>query len=120
MENNIGNARRAYAERLGIRFTQEDAARYFGVSKGTYSAWEQGVGKGLKGEQLCRIADKYGVTTDYLLCITDKKPRYTYRILGLNPDKGYSELVDIYNGLSESGRGQLLDYARFLEGKEKR
>lgn len=69
MENNIGEARRSYALAVG-GFTQEDAASYFNVSLGTYRNWEQGVGK-LNGEILCAIADKYGCSTDYLLCRTD-------------------------------------------------
>ena len=76
MENNIGEARRNYAATLDSgKFTQEEAARFFGVSKGTYSAWEQGVGKGLKGEQLKKIADKYQTTVDYLLQLSDKPDR---------------------------------------------
>ena len=37
--------------------------------------WEQGKGK-LNGEILCRIADKYGTSTDYLLCRTDDPRPY--------------------------------------------
>lgn len=74
MKNNIGEARRSYALSVG-GFTQEDAASYFSVSLGTYRNWEQGVGK-LNGEILCAIADKYGCSTDYLLCRTDDPTPY--------------------------------------------
>lgn len=66
MKNNIGEARRSYAARIG-KFTQDDAAAYFGVSLSTYKKWEQGQGM-LNGEQLRAIAQKYGTTVDYLLC----------------------------------------------------
>lgn len=69
MQNNIGEARRSYALTVG-KFTQDDAASFFGVASSTYKGWEQGVGK-LNGEILCAIADKYGCSTDYLLCRTD-------------------------------------------------
>ena len=124
MENNIGEARRAYANTTdrGV-FTQEDAARELGVSLSTYRRWEQGVFKGLKGDNLKKMAELYGVSVDYLLKRTNK-PRYTYSFIPVSrdgaEDNGWDELANIYNGLSESGRGQLLDYARFLKGKEKR
>lgn len=66
--NNIGNARRAYAlSTPSGRFTQEDAAREFGVALGTYRNWEQGVGKGIKSEQLKQMSKLYGVSVDFLL-----------------------------------------------------
>ena len=67
MDNNIGNARRNYADMVG-GFTQKDAADYFGVSLSTYKKWEQGHGM-MNGSQLREIAEKYGVTVDYLLQI---------------------------------------------------
>lgn len=65
MQNNIGEARRKYAAKVG-RFTQNNAAEYFGVSLSTYKKWEQGSGK-LNGERLRQIANKYGVSVDFLL-----------------------------------------------------
>lgn len=62
MFNRIGEARREYADRVG-RFTQEDAADFFGVSLSTYKKWEQGKGM-MNGEQLRMIAMKYDVTVD--------------------------------------------------------
>lgn len=50
MDNNIGNARRAYAKRVG-KYTQEDAARDFSVSLSAYRNWEQG--KNLPGCDPC-------------------------------------------------------------------
>ena len=70
MNNNIGEARRSYAATIDGGFSQEDAARYFGVSLSTYQKWEQGAGKSIKIETLCDIADLYGTSVDYLLCRT--------------------------------------------------
>lgn len=108
MFNNIGDARRKYADEVG-RFTQEDAAKYFGVSLSTYKKWEQGKGK-LNGEQLRKIANKYGVTVDYLLgtavhyAMVDMKPPK------LTPDE--TELLDMWRRITPAGQQQLLVFAR--------
>lgn len=73
LDNNIGTARRAFAKRSDTSFTQEDAARYFGVSIGTYRNWEQGRTEP-SGAQISRMAEKYGTTVDYLLGVTDSAP----------------------------------------------
>ena len=104
MENNIGDARRAYADSVG-GFTQEDAAKYFGVSLSTYKKWEQGQGK-MNGAQLRSIAEKYGVTTDYLL----QRSQIMKRAVVSDPAE--RELVDIYRSLNAYGRDQLMVFAR--------
>lgn len=118
MENNIGEARRNYAATLDSgKFTQEDAARFFGVSKGTYSAWEQGVGKGLKGEQLKAIADKYQTTVDYLLQLSDNPgPRKSVQsyVLKYRDDAELDELAALYRSMTDEGRAQLMIFARGL------
>lgn len=76
MQNNIGSAREMYSERTGRKVTQEVAAvEIFKVGVSTYCRWEQGTGK-LKGDVLCKIADVYGVSVDYLLRRTDNPTPY--------------------------------------------
>ena len=75
MENNIGKARRLYEKATGRKFTQDDAAREFDTASSTYKRWEQGIGR-LNGEILCMIADKYGCSTDFLLCKTNDPTPY--------------------------------------------
>ena len=122
MENNIGEARRYYAlvNLDGEKYTQEDAARDFGVSLGTYRNCEQGVNKGLSGKQLRMIADKYGTTVDYLLKLTDKPERTTYSFItypsdaepheslpdGLTTDE--REILSLYRSLDETSRQMAL------------
>ena len=100
MRNNIGEARREYARRYG-EFRQEDAAEYFGVSLGTYRNWEQGrTGPNLG--QLSQLADKYGVTTDYLL----GRPDTSWY------DAEEDEILGIMRTITQEGRKQLMVYAR--------
>ncbi len=60
MKNNIKSAR----ENKG--FTQQECADIFGVKLRAWQTYEQGVSEP-KYELLCKIADTFGVTTDYLL-----------------------------------------------------
>ena len=108
MENNISNARREYADRAG-KFTQQDAADYFGVSLSTYKKWEQGVGL-LNGEMLRAIALKYGVSTDYLLKRTEV-PR-VIPTPELTQDE--RELLDVYRQVSQEERDLILNHAKLV------
>lgn len=106
MENNISEARRRYADENG-RFTQQDAANYFGVSLSTYKKWEQGSGL-LNGSILRQIAELYGVSVDYLLMRDSKaeKPSQDYMT---NYER---ELVDIMRTITPEGQRELMIFAR--------
>ena len=104
MENRIGEARRSYAAEHG-RFTQKDAASFFGVSESAYKKWEQGKGY-LNGAQLRAIADKYGVTVDYL--VMNDTPRKM--VSGLSERE--AEMLAIMREISPLGIEQLMIYAR--------
>ena len=114
-ENNIGEARRNYAlSTESGRFTQEDAARAIGVATGTYRNWEQGIGKGLKGEQLKKLSELYGVTVDYLLKRTDD-PHYLpisrqRPSVAMTADE--TELLALYRSMDASGREMALNAVR--------
>ena len=112
MRNNIGEARRRYESAVMGKFTQDDAAEFFGVSPSTYKKWEQGQGR-LNGEILCQIADKYDTTVDYLLMVTDNPgPRHEYAVIHLDapqdtPDALTDEekrLLEAFRSLDESAR----------------
>ena len=60
MKNNIKVAR----EQKGL--TQQECVDIFGVKLRAWQTYEQGVSEP-KYELLCKIADTFGVTTDYLL-----------------------------------------------------
>lgn len=110
MKNNIGEARRSYALTTETgTYTQEDAARDFGVSLSAYRRWEQGVSKGLKGEQLRMMSEKFGVTVDYLIGVTDR-PTYNYALVSI-PERPQDtltdeerDLLDTFRSLDDRGR----------------
>lgn len=115
MDNNIGEARRSYALSHG-KFTQKDAADFFGVREGTYAHWEQGRGK-LNGEILCAMADKYGCSVDYLLCRTqDPRPYPRYEEHAYT-DARQAAINGYYESLGEEGKETLHRVARGL-GKD--
>lgn len=51
--------------------TQEDIARILGTSQTMYARYERGASE-LPIRHLTALADYYKVTTDYILCRTDK------------------------------------------------
>lgn len=50
---------------------QADLANIFSVSISTVSNWENG--RNLDNETLCKLADFYGVSVEYLLCRTNER-----------------------------------------------
>ncbi len=61
---NLGHTLKMLRERRGIQ--QKELATYLHVSIGTVSNYEQDIHKP-DVDTLCRLAEFYGVTTDYLL-----------------------------------------------------
>lgn len=111
MDNNIGNARREYAKRVG-KYTQEDAARDFGVSLSAYRNWEQG--KNLPNAGVANsIAKKYGVTVDYLL-----NSKVSYSVISLEKSvtlaKDEQELLDAYRQVEPWERELILNHAKMI------
>lgn len=55
--------------------TQRDFAAEFGVSKGTVGMWESGAREPRTIDEINRIANYFGVSTDYLLGRTEEKEK---------------------------------------------
>ena len=106
--NNISAARRAFAERTGVKYTQEDAARDFGVSLSTYRNYEQEVNLPNMGVAAA-IARKFGVSIDYLLGQDDSPTRINTFTETLTVDE--LRLIDLYRDLSDSGKEELIAIA---------
>lgn len=76
------NTRSSFPERLEYLrrqngWTQAFAAMIFDVKQGSYANWENGT-RQPKIEKIIEIADKFGVSTDYLLGITSENFKNGY------------------------------------------
>ena len=111
MQNNIGDARRLYAEKYG-KFTQDDAADFFGVAPSTYKGWEQGVGN-LNGKILCAIADKYECSVEFLLRRTESPSFERVRVLSAPTyNEREAELLELFHSCNQHGCEQIMVFAR--------
>ena len=61
--------------RIDAGLTQREVAEYLNIKQNTYSQYEIGVLNYLT-DVLCRLADFYHVSVDYLLGRTDRKEPY--------------------------------------------
>lgn len=110
MKNNIKAAR----EKQGL--TQQECADLFDVKLRAWQTYEQGVSEP-KFEVLCKIADLFGVTTDYLL---GREPA-TDPFADLNLNKESEEdVIDKYMSLPPNIRACLMDVLLQLADAAKR
>lgn len=99
MKNNIKAAR----EKQGL--TQQECADLFDVKLRAWQTYEQGVSEP-KFEVLCKIADVFGVTTDYLL---GREPAPDpFADLNLNKESE-EDVIDKYMSLPPNIRACLMD-----------
>lgn len=98
MKNNIKNAREARG------FTQQECADTFGVKIRAWQTYEQGVSEP-KYELLCKIADTFGVTTDYLLGREPQPNPLATLNVNVNDDK----FIEIYSQLPEYAKQIFID-----------
>ena len=88
MKNNIKNVRE------NNNLTQKECAEYFGVTLRAWQTYEQGVSEP-KYEMLCKIADRFKVTTDYLLGRTPQTNPLAEISVNVDDDK----FIEIYSQL---------------------
>lgn len=98
MKNNIKMAR----ENKGL--TQQECADIFGVKIRAWQTYEQGVSEP-KYELLCKIADLFNVSTDYLL----GREEQTDPLALLNVSVGEKEAMAKYALLPEGTRQLIVD-----------
>lgn len=96
---------------------QKELAAYLSLSTGTISNYENGV-HSPDLNTLCKLADYFDVTTDYLLNRTGY--RYTSKKMDQRLSKDYtlSDVVDTVLGCNAGSIGHLMEYARFLQFKQ--
>ena len=98
MKNNIKNAR----ESKGL--TQQECADTFGIKLRAWQTYEQGVSEP-KYELLCKIADTFGVTTDYLLGREPQPNPLAMLNIRINDDK----FIETYSQLPEYAKQIFVD-----------
>lgn len=110
MKNNIKAAR----EKQGL--TQQECADLFDVKLRAWQTYEQGVSEP-KFEVLCKIADLFGVTTDYLL---GREPAPDpFADLNFNKESE-EDVIDKYMSLPPNIRACLMDVLLQLADAAKR
>lgn len=118
MENNLKKLR------IDKGLYQKDIAKMLDIAVSTYSYWESGTNEPDQ-KSLIKLADYYGVTTDYLLCRTNQ-PQIE-KALGIDqepkdrlkdvPMAFYNKLGDVAN-LSPEGQQDILKYIDYVKNKE--
>lgn len=92
--------------------TQEEAALTFDVKLSTYQKYERDVNSP-SYETLIKIADFYGVTTDYLLGRESGEPDTLDTLAAeFNMSALEKKIVDNYLSLPKSMRGDLMEFLR--------
>ncbi len=96
---------------------QKELASYLNLSTGTISNYENGV-HSPDLTTLDKLADYFGVTTDYLLNRT--QIRYDIRQLNrqLSDDYTLSQVIDIILACNAGSVDHLMAYARFLKASQ--
>lgn len=97
--------------RLEKEVSQSDVARYLGIERASYSAYESGTSRPVR--YMDKLALYFNVSTDYLLCLSDNpQPKKQ----GLNEEE--KKLLDQYWLLNAEGRLALNLYIEFLISQE--
>lgn len=96
---------------------QKELAAYLSLSTGTISNYENGV-HSPDLSTLCKLADYFDVTTDYLLNRTSY--RYTSKKMDQRLSKDYtlSDVIDAVLCCSSGSISRLMEYAQFLQYKQ--
>ena len=98
------------------RWHQQDLAKATGLRQPVISRIELGRLQQPKMDVLRRLSEALGMGADYLIFGAYK----TKGGFASRSAVGDNELQRLYEGLSEGSRQQLLVYARFLKGQEKK
>ena len=113
MDNITGKVLTELREKKG--WSKSLVAKKLGLkTMSTYANWEYGLRKP-DGEMLVKIANLYGVTTDYIL--TGKRPNSFNSDLFEDPDLqiAFKDASDF----SEEARRHAIDFIKYLKEKEK-
>lgn len=96
---------------------QKELAAYLNVSVGTVSNYENGV-HFPDLMTLCRLADFFGVTTDYLLGRTSYRKDPAVLNRRISDQYTIADLVNTVLTFENSSVDHLMDYARYLQWRQ--
>lgn len=96
---------------------QKELAAYLRLSTGTISNYENGV-HSPDLNTLCKLADFFDVTTDYLLNRTPYRYPSKKMDQRLNKDYTLSDVVDAVLACNTGSINHLMEYAHFLQYKQ--
>lgn len=92
--------------------TQKEAADALGISPNTYKNYEQGM-REPNNDMLCKLADYFQVSTDYLLGHAPQL--YPMKLLIAQGDTSHEALVKQFASLPEEGQALMLAVVRALK-----
>ena len=105
--NNLRKVRKNDARKL----TQQDVAEWLGIERSTYGKYEQGNSEPTF-DTLCKLAEFFSVSVEYLMGRTDIKIAPTLDELDALPES--QALHDIIKTLSAEDRQRVLEFSRNL------
>ena len=103
--------------RLEKGIYQKELASYLNLSVGTISNYEQGIHHP-DLNTLCRIADYFHVTTDYLLDRTTNRQLPDSLDLPITASYTVADYVNTTLTLSPKNRDHIISYLQFLKSRE--
>lgn len=95
---------------------QKELAAFLNLSVGTISNYEKGI-HSPDLNTLCKLADYFGVTTDYLLGRSNHRHAAETLDLPLTSSYTVADLVNTTLELSPQDLNHMLDYIKFLKNK---
>lgn len=96
--------------RKNAKLTQVDLANFLGVTTPTYSRYESGFFK-LDAYILCKLAEYYNVSIDYILLRTDDSRMYK------TESEDFLKFVVKYDRLNDSGKDIVAAVVQAIEQK---
>lgn len=107
--------------RQEYNYTQKEIADFLGVTPKAVSFYELGQ-RQIPNEALVKLANKFSVSTDYLLGRTEKRNGivigdYTFTPIEVDDPK-IKELAELFNKLSKEDQARILDFTKRMAEKK--
>lgn len=96
--------------RKSRKLNQKDIADYLGITQQAYQKYEYGTSE-MSGSTITKLAEFYGVTTDYLLGRDTGEPETLDKLVGeFNMSALEKEILDNYLSLPKDMRSDLMEF----------